>query len=334
METLAYTEIPDRSRQAMAAERGDPQERAAAIAIFADVGERLGDRDGDVEVLDGVEMTHRFVEAPGDSELLRWHLVEVGPRDGEPVVFLHGLPESWFMWHRQLAALASSHRAIAIDLKGYGQSDKRTGDYRQEGVAEQLLALLDRLDLDRFSLVAHDRGTVVADYLAANQPERVLRYVRGQQHLYHFHPGLAPQELLFTDPDRAGILRRPKQLVPGAYLGLGVKPVSREDTIRAIQEFSYPHIGWAVPRYFNSSSFRKEWIDRRTRLIAAWDFPVLILQGEHDPRQPREFYEGIEGHMPDARVRFVDAGHFFVFESPAETTAAIVEFLAEAGAGG
>jgi len=61
--------------------------------------------------------------------------------------------------------------------------------------------------------------------------------------------------------------------------------------------------------------------------MAAWDFPVLILQGRDDPRQPREFYEGIEQHMPDARVEFIDASHFYVFESPKETTDAIVRFL-------
>ena len=82
-----------------------------------------------------------------------------------------------------------------------------------------------------------------------------------------------------------------------------------------------------MARYFNSSSFRKEWIDRRTRLMAAWDFPVLLLQGRDDPRQPREFYEGIEQHMPDARVEFIDASHFYVFENPDQTTDAIVRFL-------
>ena len=231
------------------------------------------------------------------------------------------------MWHRQMTALAATHRVIAPDLKGYGQSDKRTGDYRQEGVAEQLLAMLDALGLDRFNLVTHDRGTVIADYLAANHRERVLRYIRGEQHLYHFNPELAPQELLFTDPKRAGILSEPNRIVTGAYKSLGERGVDHDDVMRSIQEFSYPKIGWAVPRYFNSSSFRKEWIDRRTRLMAAWDFPVLVLQARDDPRQPHEFYEGIERHMPDARVQFIDAGHFFVFENPADTTAAIAEFL-------
>jgi len=177
--SLEYTPLAERTQRVLASELPNMAALVEYGAQFEAVQPRPDNRDGDVEVLDGVEMIHRFVEAPGDSELLRWHVVEAG--SCEPVVFLHGLPESWFMWHRQMVALSATHRVIAPDLKGYGQSDKRTGDYRQEGVAEQLLALFDALGLDRFNLVAHDRGSVIADYLGANHPERVLRYVRGER---------------------------------------------------------------------------------------------------------------------------------------------------------
>jgi len=325
---LEYTPIPQRALAALAEERGRNALIAERLARFAGVPAATGNHDGDLERLPGgVEVRHRFVEADGDSETVRWHLVEAGA--GEPLVFLHGVPESWFMWHRQLCAFAGTHHVLAIDLKGYGQSDKRTGDYRQEGVAEQLLALLDALGLDRFNLVTHDRGTVIADYLGANHPERVLRYARGEQHLYHFNPDLAPQERLFTDPARNRILDDPLRMVVGAYTSLAARPIAAEDVARSIQEFGYEKIGWAVPRYFNSSSFRQEWIDRRTRLMAAWDFPVLIMQGALDPRQPREFYEGVERFMPRARVALIDAGHFFVFENPEQTTDTIAAFLRE-----
>lgn len=63
------------------------------------------------------------------------------------------------------------------------------------------------------------------------------------------------------------------------------------DLVRTVREFSYDGISTAVPRYFNSSSFRQEWIDRRTRLIPRWTCPVLLLQGADAPLQPREFYD-------------------------------------------
>ena len=84
-----------------------------------------------------VTFTHHFVTAPGDAEYLTWHYVEAG--SGEPIVFLHGIPDSWYQWHPQMAALASTHRCIAVDLKGYGQSDKRPGDYRHEALLSSSL---------------------------------------------------------------------------------------------------------------------------------------------------------------------------------------------------
>lgn len=324
---LEYTPVPERILVHLDRDE-DPAFReqvGARVARFADVKPRAGDADGDVEVVGETEVTHRFVEAGGDAEAVRWHLVEAGR--GEPIVFLHGLPDSWWMWHRQLDAFAGTHRVVAVDLKGYGQSDKATGDYRAEGVAAQLGHLLDALGVAEFNLMVHDRGAVIGDHLAAAWPARVLRYVRAEQHLWHFNPVLSPQELLFTDPDRARILAMPAALVVAAYELLATRPVADADLARTIQEFSYPRIDWAVPRYFNSSSFRKEWLDRRLRLIERWSFPTLILQGTEDPRQPREFYEGVEAHVPNARVRFVDAGHFFVLEDPAATTAALEEFL-------
>ena len=118
--------------------------------------------DGEIEDIGGLEVTHRFVEAPGESETVRWHFVEAGPtenKDGPVLLLMHGIPQSWCMWRPILPELAKHFRCIAIDLKGYGQSDNGRGDYRHEGVAEQVVALLDTLGIDRFNLFSHDRGT-------------------------------------------------------------------------------------------------------------------------------------------------------------------------------
>jgi len=283
-------------------------------------------RDGDIEVVGTTRAVHRFVQAPGDGGTVCWHFVEAG--EGEPVVFLHGFPDSWYAWHRQIEVLARDYRVIAVDLKGFGQSEKGPGDYRPEGVAEQLIALFDVLGLDRVNLVAHDRGAVVADYLGADHPFRVRHYARGQQHLYHFNDALAPQEEVFLDPVRAQLLRIPALLVAAIYGELCHHPVPVEDLRRTAVEWSHPGVGTAAARYFHSSSAKKEWVDRRARLMASWRFPVLVLQGEFDPRQPREFYEGIEGTMPDAAVAFLDAGHFFALENPEQTTRVLQAFLA------
>jgi pimeloyl-ACP methyl ester carboxylesterase len=118
---------------------------------------------------------------------------------------------------------------------------------------------------------------------------------------------------MFTSPDVAGLLADPRRFVGTAYTWLTARPVAGADIVRTIEEFGHPGISTAVPRYFHSSSFRQEWIDRRTRLIPSWHAPVLILQGAHDPLQPNEFYTDPEivGMLPaGSSVHLFDTGHF------------------------
>ena len=139
------------------------------------------------------EVEHKFVEAAG----VKWHYVEAGA--GEAVVFIHGLPESWFSWHYQIAEVSKEYRVIAVDLKGYGQSDKRDGDYTAQGVANELIALFDGIGLEKFSLVTHDWGTVIGDCIASTVPDRMVKYVRMQAPVLKVDPANHPQFELFRN---------------------------------------------------------------------------------------------------------------------------------------
>ena len=323
-----YTPLPERARKLLADGADESGAMAAILAEIADldIAPLAPNSDGDTEDIGGLTVTHRFVEAPGDVETMRWHYVEAGT--GDPLVLLHGIPQSWRMWSPILPELAKHFRCIAIDLKGYGQSHTGRGDYRHEGVAQQVIALLDTLGIENFSLFSHDRGTVQADHLVARVAPRVHRWVRGSQHLWHYHPDLSPQEHWFTDLETRDILQQPKALA-SRFFGWACKyPIQRETVVRTIQEFSRPGVGLAVERYFQSSTFRQEWLDRRTRLIDAWRCPTLILQGSDEPPMPREFYtDDVAARLPDARIAFVDGGHFYVEENPEATLQAALGFL-------
>ncbi|MCX0275209.1 alpha/beta hydrolase [Nocardia zapadnayensis] len=328
--TLQYTELPARAVQALDNLFPPEEEVAARVAEFADVVPREPDADGATEVLDGVTFTHHFTEVDGDMEVVGFHWAECG--EGEPIVFLHGIPDSWYQWYHQMASLSGSHRCIGIDLKGYGQSEKAPGDYRHEAAAEQLVRALDAMGVDRFNLVTHDRGTVQGDYIAANHPDRVLRYGRGEQHLHHFHPELAPQGPMFAEAPSTGLMDDPRRFVVSLYAWVGKIRIADAEMRRVIQEFSYKDCHRATPRYFNSATFRQEWIDRRTRLLPAWTCPVLIMQGYDSKTQPREFYEAAREYIPNAKnvsVRYFDAGHFWSLETPADVTDAIRQLLLE-----
>ena len=327
-EVIEYSEIPARAKKVLEGFLPPEDKIAARVAELGQVLPRPFDSDGDQEALDGVTFTHHFVDAPGDEETIRFHYVEAG--QGEPIVFLHGIPDSWFQWHHQMAALSATHRCIAFDLKGYGQSGTAVGDYRHEAAAEQLLRAIDLAGVEKFNVVTHDRGTVQADFIVAKHPARVLRYGRGEQHLYHFHPDLAPQGALFADAPHSGLMDDPAHFVTWVYTWICKYRVPDAEMRRTIQEFSYPDVNRAVPRYFNSQSFRQEWLRRRRDLLKAWKCPVMIIEGYDSKTQPREFYENSREYIPNAAsvaVEYVDAGHFWSMERPEAVTALIRKLL-------
>jgi pimeloyl-ACP methyl ester carboxylesterase len=328
MNTLEYTPLPDRAAKAIEGFLPPEDLIAQRVAHFESIKPRGGDKEGDTEVLDSVTFTHHFVTTPGDHDKISWHYAEAG--SGEPIIFLHGIPDSWYQWHHQMATLSKTHRCIGVDLKGYGQSEKAPGDYRHEGAGEQLFTMLQQIGLEKFNLVTHDRGTVQADFIVANHPESVLRYARGEQHLFHFNPVLAPQGDIFMNAPWTGIMEDPKHFVLWVYTWITERPIPDHEMARVVQEFSYPGIVRAVPRYFNSSSFRAEWLARRNRLLEAWKCPVLLMQGYGSKTQPREFYENAREYIPNAKdvaVRYLPGGHFWTLESPQETTEAIRHML-------
>jgi pimeloyl-ACP methyl ester carboxylesterase len=330
MKTPEYTELPARAKEVLKTFLPPEDKIEERVKHFAYVQPRPADKDGDTEVIDGVTFAHHFADAPGDYDTINWHYVDCGQGD-KTIVFLHGIPDSWYQWSHQMSALSGDYRCVAVDLKGYGQSDKKAGNFTHEACSEQLYGLLQQIGVKQFYLVGHDRGTVQGDFIAANHPDSVLGYARGEQHLYHLNMALAPQEALFRDAPYTGMMDDPKRFTIWVYTWITMLPIADDEMERIIQEFSYPGITHAVPRYFNSSTFRQEWLERRRRLLSAWKCPVMIMQGYESKSQPREFYENARDYIPNARdvaVSYIPGGHFWSVESPAETTEAIRKMLA------
>ena len=267
------------------------------------------------------ELTSHFIDVGG----LTWHYVEHG--EGEPIVFIHGLPESWYSWHYQLEDLAADYRVIAIDLKGYGQSDKADGDYSVPKVAEEVVALLDFIGLKQFNLVSHDWGSVISDYIAGNHPDSILRYVRMQAPVLEIDPANHLQFAIFRNQELATqIMSNAEQFVRHVYNSRTVQPIREEDLTRIIEEFSREGVAEAVPRYFRD--FGEVMSEERAALYAAMDFPVLLLQADSDPAQPLWYFDGATDLFPNAELQWIeDSGHFSELEQPEAVTKAIRDFI-------
>lgn len=110
---------------------------------------------------------HRFVRVHDQS----WHVVEAG--SGSTVMLLAGFPQSWYAWRHVIPRLAQTHRVIAVDLPGQGDSGESSRGYDSWTIAEVLLALCDHLEIHDLVLVGHDVGAWVSYAFAHRYPERL-----------------------------------------------------------------------------------------------------------------------------------------------------------------
>ena len=122
------------------------------------------------------------------SDGFRMHYVEVG--SGDPVLLLHGFPQTWFAWRKIMPTLAKQYRVIAPDLRGCGDTDRPPSGYDKQTVAADLRRLVDHLGLNSIRLVGHDVGMMVAYAYACAHRDAVVQLVLMEAGL----PGLGLEE--------------------------------------------------------------------------------------------------------------------------------------------
>ena len=263
---------------------------------------------------------HNFKTVSG----VNWHWVEVG--DGDPVVLLHGIPESWKCWKHQMPTLATQFKVIAIDLKGYGQSDKSEGDYSMTKVASEIIELLDSIGVDQFRLAGHDWGVAISDNIIDQVPHRVEQYVRCCLSLHNYDPrNSLHHQWNSLNPEKASTLMNKTEAYVRVWFESSCLPEllpSDSELEEIIKEFEYAGIGDAVPRYFRDIPKSKK-VD-----LAKFTMPILYIHGEFDPRQPIEYCVGMEDHLPGLQaVLVLKSGHFITREQPRQTTNAMMWFF-------
>jgi pimeloyl-ACP methyl ester carboxylesterase len=288
--------------------------------------------------ISGIE--HRYVDAGG----LRTHLVEAG--QGDPVVLLHGWPQNWYMWRALIPPLAHDYRVIAPDLRGLGWTDAPRGGYDKEGLATDVLRLLDALELDRVRVVGHDWGAWVGFLLALRRPERVERLVaiaapppwairpsfRGIRQLprtgYQI-PLAAPRLGGKWLVERPGFVKRfirtgarDKDAWTGTEMNAFVQPLQEPERARASVLY---YRTWLTREFFRVLAGRY----RSGRLST----PTLVLVGQKD----RVVTPAIVGtdhtrYADDLRVEVIEgSGHFVPEEAPDAVLEQTLDFLAAGG---
>jgi pimeloyl-ACP methyl ester carboxylesterase len=252
--------------------------------------------------------TTRFIEGPRGR--LR---VDDGGAGGVPVLLVHGGAARLEQWSAQLSHVRRTRRAVALDLRGHGESEPpRDRDFSLEGLAEDVLAAADALGLERFVLVAHSHGTAVAAVLAALDPARLagLGLVDGG----YWAPTVAELEELrqgFRPAAYAAFVERWFEA-----LLVHSRPGTRAAVLAALR---------ATPReVFVATIHGSLGYDPRPT-IAGYPGPKLAI-GAAALDGPTMFQRAIPG-IPFALVEGVS--HWIMLDAPAALDAHLDEFLSE-----
>ncbi|GAA0184996.1 hydrolase [Lithospermum erythrorhizon] len=134
------------------------------------------------------KIVHKTMNVNG----INMHVAEIG--DGPAVLFLHGFPDLWYSWRHQMLHLSSKgFRAIAPDLRGYGDTDApaSASSYTYLHIVGDIVALIDSLGLEQVFLVGHDFGAIIAWQLCLFRPDRVKAFINLSVPFMPRHPYLS-----------------------------------------------------------------------------------------------------------------------------------------------
>ncbi|MDI6858546.1 MAG: alpha/beta fold hydrolase [Dehalococcoidia bacterium] len=271
--------------------------------------------------LDEVEKPGRMAPVGG----VDMHYVEAG--SGPVLLLLHGLGASTFSFRRLLPLLAPHMRAVAIDLKGFGFSERPPdGDYSLSAHARAVRDFMDVMGIEKASVLGHSLGGAVAMHVATAFPERVERLILvssasqsevgrgvfGARFLRLFLPLVAMltlQNRRFRSLSLRSALYDPASLTDEVMEGY-IRPTRIRGHLHALGELM---VDRAKDPRIDPSAIRQ---------------PTLIIWGSGDRWLPPSNGRRLERQIPDARMVVVDrAGHLVPEEQPEATAEAIIDFL-------
>ena len=278
-------------------------------------------------------MNERTVDAGGVRMLVR----EAG--SGDPVILLHGFPQTGECWNGVAERLSKRHRVIVPDLPGYGRSD-RPPAFDAETVAGVLAAFAEAVDAPVATIVGHDWGGSLAFAFALTHPARVARLVVTNAPFRTLDLKRGVHFLLFNVPVVPELAFR---LAGGRLVNFMLRAgAARKDVFTDTATQPY-RAAYAEPANVSSAlayyrTMTRRVIARRiTRRTSSprsgssrrIEQPALVVWGMRDPVLSEVVLAGIERDIPHAKiVRLEDVGHFVPEEAPAELAAVIEEFLA------
>ncbi|HWT12044.1 MAG TPA: alpha/beta hydrolase [Allosphingosinicella sp.] len=273
-----------------------------------------------------------------------------GPEDGEPILLLHGFPESHRTWRAVAPDLARDFRVVAPDQRGFAGSDKPVGveEYRTDRILADLIALADALGLERFTLVGHDWGGAVAWLAALRHADRIARLVVVNAP----HPLVFQRSLIEDEAQRAAsqyirAFRNPLMEKGIEAMGLDaffaktfgshadLSRVPDEERRAYLDDWGREGALTAMLNWYRASDMvvpevgEKASLPMWTRLpFPSVKVPTLVVWAMLDRALLPVQLDGLHDLVEDLRIVVVaDAGHFVPWERPEPVVAAIRDFM-------
>jgi pimeloyl-ACP methyl ester carboxylesterase len=249
--------------------------------------------------------------------------------EGPPLVMLHGLGGTKTSFLPTVAALAERHRLIAVDLPGFGDSDKPIGDYDAPFFAQRIEALLDALQLPRTHLLGHSLGGRVAIEVGHRVPSRIDRLILLTPSMAWLQRPwwaplirpLNPKLGLIQPAPRPVVERIVRRLVPGSE-GDGWLAVGVDEFLRAYLDKRGRAAFYASARNILLEDHEPFWTELRSLSPRS-----LFVWGHKDPLVPIAFQRHVREALPAAEHVELDCGHVPQIERPEQLHRAIAAFL-------
>lgn len=284
-------------------------------------------------------MESKFVRVNG----IKLHYMEEG--SGVLVILLHGFPEFWYGWRKQIPVLSKSYRIVAPDMRGYNLSDKpaKVSDYKIQVLANDVAELIKALGEKKAIVVGHDWGAAVAWAVASLYPEVVsklailnvphpnemrrafLRFNFSQWkkswYIFFFQVPFLPEKVVGT----AKFFRQ-----TFTTMSMKAEKPSAEDLQKYVDAYAQPGAVKATIAYYRAA-FRQIFSPSALRYPKV-QAPVLMLWGEHDKALGKELTYRTKKYCENSCEIFYDvtSGHFLQHDNPEWVNEKLLHFFAQA----
>jgi pimeloyl-ACP methyl ester carboxylesterase len=256
---------------------------------------------------------------------VRIRYVDSGGSQEPAVLFTSPWPESLYAFAPIWAGLAEHARLFAVDLPGFGASERREDLLSPRAMGGFLAQLIAEAELGRPHVVAPDVGTAAALFAAAAHPERIAGVLVGT--------GGAAVPLQLGEPLASWVLDpdldKYRRMDPRAIVGAAVDTIAGgiPDDIRADYLACYDG-----DRFVESMRYVRRYpqeLPELAELLPQIATPVTIINGRHDRVVPLANAEFLHQRLPTSRLVIIDAGHFVWEEAPADYASAVLDSITD-----